>query len=368
MGRGIWLRGAAAVGLLVGITAGLPVGVHASGGSGCTSGQWTVMSTPAVPDQPTLSAVLALSSTDIWAGGGSNGLYPQSPPTELFEHWDGTSWMVVPGAGIPGGNIAALAGSSENDVWAFGSFPGFAGNEASLVEHWDGARWRHAVDGVPTGVVVSAVALGASDVWAYGRAVGGGYVEHWNGHTWTVMPTVGNGWGQIAASSDFNVWITDFQQTGHWNGVSWTFSPEAQPSDNSAVMNGIAVSPTAGPWAAGSQGLGAGVPEVQSWNGTGWSDTAVSGASSDGGSYTMMSAASSNDVWAVGTQDPQSAINETAAAHWDGAQWTSIPPANPSGYVDSLAAVSALPGQAWAVGTTWNSTLGDQPLIETYCA
>ena len=358
-----WGRGAAALVLLAGFGVGTPITGHASAGSGCTAGQWTVMSTPALPQQEQLTAVLALSPTDVWAAGDSHSI---PGPNELFEHWDGTSWIQIPGAGVPGGDISVLAGASQSDVWAFGRFSDLV---SGLVEHWDGAGWRLAVDGVPSGTVVSAVALGTSDVWAYGHAAGiGGYVEHWNGHTWTVMPNIGNGWGQIAASSDFNVWITAFEQIGHWNGAAWTFSPEAEPSDNSAVMGSIAVTPTAGPWASGSKGLGAGVPDVQTWNGSGWSDTTVSGVSSDPGGYSSMSAASSTDVWTVGTQSSATAFNETAAAHWDGTQWTSIPPLNPSGNIDSLAAVSALPGQVWAAGTTVNSTLGAQPLIETYCS
>ena len=351
-----WGRGAAALALFAGIGVGAPLTGHASGGSGCTVGQWTVMSTPALPQQYQLWATLALSPTDVWAAGGSNSI---GGPNELFEHWDGTSWIQIPGAGIPGGDITALAGASESDVWAFGSFS--AGGPGGLVEHWDGAGWRLAVDGVPGGTVVSAVALGTADVWAYGRVEGQGYVEHWNGHTWTVMPNVGTGWGQIAASSDFNVWITGFGQTGHWNGAAWTFTPVVEPSDNTAVMTGVAVSPTGGPWTAGGKGLGAGVPDLQTWNGGGWSETTVGGLSSDAGRFSSMSAASSTDVWAIGEQ------SGPTAAHWDGTQWTSVPPLT-LGPDDRLNAVSALPGQAWVAGTTFNSTLGDQPLIETYCS
>jgi hypothetical protein len=328
------------------------------------------MPTPGLVGQYELTAVLALSPTDVWAGGGSNSLaYGTTVPRELFEHWDGSQWSVVPGAGVPNGAINALAGVSGDDVWAIGTYQP-VGSVATLTEHWNGRRWSLVPNPIVAGTLVSVVALEANDVLVYGRGDGiGGFVERWNGSTWSVSPRVSDGFGQMAATSDNDIWIADGQTTPHWDGTSWSDPSVPDVNGDPVGVYSVALTPTAGPWAGGGKGLGGGHPEVQAWNGSGWAEAPVTGLSSDTGHWAWMSAASSSDVWTVGQQYVQSSNQDvTAAAHWDGTQWTSVPPLNPSGVWNGFASVSALPGQVWAAGTWIDPTVGDAPLIETYCA
>src|SRR5207253_7101542 len=84
----------------------------------------------------------AVSATDVWAVGFYG---PFSGPTHtLVEHWDGTSWSVVPSPdpSASGSILYGITAVSANDVWAVGDYPyGSAGGHVTLTEHWDGSSW-----------------------------------------------------------------------------------------------------------------------------------------------------------------------------------------------------------------------------------
>src|SRR5437764_4157916 len=65
----------------------------------------------------TLSAIVAISSTDIWAVGANLNSFPGQP---LIEHWDGQHWRIVPGAPRTVGALSAVSAISATDVWAVG--------------------------------------------------------------------------------------------------------------------------------------------------------------------------------------------------------------------------------------------------------
>ena len=84
----------------------------------------------------------AVADDDVWSVGRSGRL-------TLTEHWDGTSWTVVPSpngnpnppAGIRFANwLAGASALSTNDVWAVGYFfENDAVRQRTLILHWDGA-------------------------------------------------------------------------------------------------------------------------------------------------------------------------------------------------------------------------------------
>ncbi len=113
---------------------------------------WAQAATPSVGSGANqLNGVLALAPNNVWAVGFST---PQPPPTEdatltLIEHYDGTSWTVVPSPNVGPNSIFqsnrlfGLTATSATDVWAFGSY--FAsdgsGHQRTLLLHWDGISW-----------------------------------------------------------------------------------------------------------------------------------------------------------------------------------------------------------------------------------
>jgi hypothetical protein len=87
---------------------------------------WTDVRVPQpAGQQATLSGVDDLSPTDAWAVGQSSSANDLHGRT-LIEHWDGTSWSIVPSpnpaTGIPGDDdvLTAVGGTGPNDLWAAG--------------------------------------------------------------------------------------------------------------------------------------------------------------------------------------------------------------------------------------------------------
>src|SRR5918995_6474661 len=108
-----------------------------------------------------------------------------------------TCWSVAPAPDVPGygARLLAIAGSSDNDIWAVGWFDE---NNArhNLALHWNGSTWERVPipDVVPDRInALNGVAVIApNDVWAVGYAVGSSYQTvtlHWNGSAWQVVPS-----------------------------------------------------------------------------------------------------------------------------------------------------------------------------------
>src|SRR4051794_13492246 len=82
-----------------------------------------------------LGGVAAVSTNDVWAVGNAGG-------DTLTEHWDGTSWSIVPSPhpGASTNELFEVVALSTNDVWAVGYY--YDGStDATLTEHWDGTAW-----------------------------------------------------------------------------------------------------------------------------------------------------------------------------------------------------------------------------------
>src|SRR5438034_3887702 len=107
---------------------------------------WQVVPSPNHPDADHyLRGVFALDPNDVWAvgrydpqGGGSS---------TLILHWDGVSWSIVPSPNPTVYNeLRAVTAAALNDVWAVGYHfvsslnPQVLGQQ-TLIEHWDGTSW-----------------------------------------------------------------------------------------------------------------------------------------------------------------------------------------------------------------------------------
>src|SRR3990172_2702600 len=232
-----------------------------------------------------------------------------------------TCWSVVPAPDVPGygARLRAIAGSSDNDLWAVGWF--LENNSRhNLTLHWNGLSWER----VPVPDVVNVgdnsvnglygvAAIAPNDVWAVGYAVSLStpyqtVTLHWNGSAWQVVPSPNltrpgsyNALNAVVAISSNDVWAVggapvDLGVYGrallmNWDGSAWQLFPEP--------------------------------PEVVNW-------------------YTTnrfgVAARASNDVWAVG---------EFSAWHWDGFTWTV--PSEFSG--QNLLGMSSNSGALWSAGT-----------------
>lgn len=105
---------------------------------------WRVIPSPgsgsSVDRLYSLSGVAAVSANDVWAVGD-----------EFIEHWDGSTWTIVPQPTLPENStnlvtypyLKAVAAAGADNVWAVGAGPADASGQGSktITEHWDGSTW-----------------------------------------------------------------------------------------------------------------------------------------------------------------------------------------------------------------------------------
>jgi len=104
----------------------------------------------------------------------------------LIEHWDGTSWKIVPTPNIgphsvyQSNQLYGITAVSANDIWAFGSF--FAadgsGQQSTLVLHWNGTSWAIVPSPNPTNgsfrsdILFGGTVIPTGDLWIVGNEFG----------------------------------------------------------------------------------------------------------------------------------------------------------------------------------------------------
>jgi Tol biopolymer transport system component len=201
--------------------------------------KWTVVSSPQLPLwSGEFDGVAAVSANDVWAVGATGG-DPASfyaHPNTLVEHWDGSSWSVVPSPSPPpdtdntyGTYLRAVSASGPNDIWAVG---GVGSTLQPLIEHWDGTSWS-VVPNPQVGTQASLLgvaAIASDDAWAIGRYSDGSashtVFEHWDGSSWSVVLGPDPGWpyfARVTAVSSGDVWAAgSSEQVAHWDGSSWS--------------------------------------------------------------------------------------------------------------------------------------------------
>ncbi len=192
--------------------------------------------------------------------------------------------------------------------------------------------------------------------------------------------------GVFALASD-NIWVTgSFASTStstdnrtlveHWNGKTWSVVPSSNPSpegegnypDSLGIIAGSSANDI---WAVGD-GLGG---FLEHWDGSAWRavDTPAPPRSIYSYSFSSVSVLSPSDAWVVGHAMERTLIRGDGngdlalTAHWDGKAWSIV--SNPNLHADlngtELADVVALaPDNVWAVGSTSSIERGQLALIE----
>jgi hypothetical protein len=204
---------------------GTASGVGIAGSAGPVSSPWRVTANPPDPGgagglkDVVFSSVSATSGSDAWAVGAFNALSSSQP---LAEHWNGTSWAVVPSPNPQTGSLAVdlatpfpqdgsaplnfltgVAATGPASVWASGYEDNV--NQQNFRKpymlHWNGKAW--ALVNLPNlgsegTLLASVTALSATDVWAAGQTQEGDgalltLTEHFNGTSWSVAPSLDPG-------------------------------------------------------------------------------------------------------------------------------------------------------------------------------
>jgi hypothetical protein len=125
---------------------------------------WTIVSSPNPPSSSSfLRAVSAAGPSDIWAVGYSKNLLTNMTD-ELTEHWDGSDWSWLFGAGGSSSATYGVAAVSAQDAWQVGDSSGL-----TLIGRWNGSRWNDFPRPSVAGRLYAATAITACDVWAVGQ-------------------------------------------------------------------------------------------------------------------------------------------------------------------------------------------------------
>jgi hypothetical protein len=325
---------AAAMSLALG---GASIGAARPEAGGVCGVAWTVAPQPVISGSGGLDDMAAISPTDAWGVGSRYDPADQEGHT-LIERHDGVSWSIVPSPDGPDAVQSSLSGVAARDSaddWAVGTFIKPNNLVRTLIEHWDGIAWTRVKSpnaGQPAGGSLSGVAaLAADDAWAvggYGQGVPGRtLIEHWNGTSWSVVPSPNKGpfpnsLSDVVAVAPDDVWAVgtwftkafdDRTLTLHWDGTSWSVVSSPTPG-RIADFAGVVVVAT-------------------------------------------------DDAWAVGGWvDPQANALRTLVEHWDGTSWTVVESANKGSSDNHLWGIAAAAGRMLAVGDRFSGG-GNGPVV-----
>jgi hypothetical protein len=303
--------------------------------------------------QAVFSAVDDLSPDNAWAvgEGRAGGTGENLDGRTLIEHFNGTTWSIVPSpnpaTGVAGDSdtLTSIAGTGPDDLWAAGSDLNENTQTISLLfEHWNGTTWTAAASPTPlfsSQFALAITAVNPTDVWAVGEDWTGNQKTlsaHWNGTAWSIVatPNLANAPSQnlltgVSSNGAGEVWASGFAHNVdhknldvpyvlHWTGAGWMMTKVPTVGSGGSILNGIAVLSATDVWAVGQtqESKGGLLTLAEQFNGSTWtiSDTPNPGKEGNLLENTLqsVSGAGGHNVFAVGTQDiPGQLITRTLA-------------------------------------------------------
>jgi hypothetical protein len=311
---------------------------------GPVCGKWTVVKSPDGPSNDNhLYGVSASAANNVWAVGSYQSGNPINGPFKtLTERWNGTAWSFVPSADAGAEDaLGGVAAISPTDVWAVGDFmPQLTSPQTAFIEHWNGHKWSVVPSPRPGQLsgLSSVRAVSANDVWAVGLYYNNAgnsktLIEHWNGKKWRIVPSpspglTDNDLGGLTVVSAKEIWAAG-----------------AQSSDQQNTLQTL----------------------IERWDGKQWTVVPSPNPGSPYNFLGRMSAVRANDIWAVGGYSGRNFVDRTLAEHWDGNSWTVVPTPDVGSFGNILSDASALAGtDVWAVGSYYSTAELTRTLIERW--
>jgi hypothetical protein len=207
-----------------------PYGLHWDGST------WTHIDMPLIGSNlQHLQKMGAAGPNDIWAAGYYRGDFQDTRYFPFMQHWDGTTWDLVP-VPSPASYTNVLMGvdpvrdtSAGNTAWAVGWHTNFFGDAArTFAIRWNGTSWTTVpspIAGQGSNQLLQVLALADNDVWAAGSyeptsgAPNRTLVMHWDGSSWTIVPSQNLG-NDENVLSDITVAGNTLWAVGHYNDGS----------------------------------------------------------------------------------------------------------------------------------------------------
>jgi hypothetical protein len=368
------------------LVAVLTLAVLSTGTARATSslncGGWSIVPSPSPGTISNhLNGVTATSANNVWAVGAYSS--SEGSSQTLIEKWNSKSWKLIssPNPSSAYNELYGVGAVSSNDIWAVGiTGPNNSGITTPLIEHWDGSNWNVVPGAGPGGGgdYLTAIAVNAAnDIWAVGymysdNPVTQTFIEHWDGTSWSAVSSPNPGQDNVlygvTAISTNDVWaVGDYYNTNnssfqtlieHWDGSSWSVVSSPNPGSSINYLFGVASIPgTSGHvWAVGNYentSTNTFQTMIEKWNGKNWKFISSPNVASVDNHLNGVVAVSANNAWTVGY------ASNTLIQHWNGTSWSVV--SAPAG--GTLASVTRVPGtkHLWAVGNS------SQTLTEFYC-
>lgn len=230
-----------------------------------------------------LNAVAAVAGSPYtWAVGKAE--FADFSRHALVERFDGSSWKLFGGPESTGSVLNGISAAGPRDVWAVGSTGGTSG-QVTLAARWTGGR---AFDPVPTpnananNSLKAVAAIAPDDVWAVGSSIKSAFdgisqyrtlVEHWDGASWTIVPSPNHGSGSneltgVAALGRGNVYAVGYRLETvagipvaktlvlHLTGGRWLEVPSPNAGSGDNLLAGAVASGLDNVWAWGNSADG----------------------------------------------------------------------------------------------------------------
>jgi len=340
---------------------------------------WSATADPVAnptPSNAKLGGVSCATATMCFGVGHYTNSYTNSEGNALtlIERPTGTSWAVVASPNRTGVSmLSSVSCPSATMCFAVGeSGPG--GAWRTLIERWDGRTWSIMASpnvsersGVPPNVLLGVSCSSASNCYAVGYShyyALQTVIEHWDGKTWTLVPSPNRSQATTAESELEGVSCTSrtscvavgrssSTNTNHpdtyrtlterWNGKTWAIVPSPNAVSGAGELAAVSCARPILCVAVGSaykdslrQSL------IETWNGTTWTRTASADPTSATTSVLSgVSCTSPTSCVAVGNDSGTSQQTTTLVKTLASGHWTITPSATPTGARNSsLNAVS----------------------------
>lgn len=294
----------------------------------------------------------------------------------------GSGARTEPDVTTPAGPLSAVSAASSSDVWAVG-YQIINRSGRTLVMHWNGTTWSSVPSPNPStsdNRLSGVSAVSNNDAWAvgYDDVPAGDHqalILHWDGAQWAQVPSPDLGSGQSQLNAVSAVSATDAWAVGTYiNTISdsetfvlhWDGSAWTLATSvspaSSNILAGIDADSSGDAWAVGYDG---GATLTLHWNGTAWSKVGSPDPSNQVNRLAAVSATSASDAWAVGYDDrTKGPTNVTLILHWNGSTWSRVFSPSPGDDWNDLYGVSAVSRtDAWAVGAYQGLTRFGGPLV-----
>ena len=344
---------------------------------------------PAPDPDPEVAGTTDVGFTAVSAASATEALAVGPNPTQaavqgpFADHWNGTAWtgLQLP---MPSGTTASLLGVADvapGDGWAVGfSTNTSTDQDQTLIEHWNGTSWSIVPSPDPAGGSTGSdelwaiAAVSPTDIWAAGDDFAGGgsivpLFATYNGTSWTAVAPPADGAGfmlGLTAISANNVWaVGDVSSQAftseHWNGTSWSVvsTPSVNAGSNpieelTAVTAVSATNLWASGWVGNIDNENKLEPIILHSTGGAWSRVTAPNAGSEGSRLNGITSDGADDVFAVGTTQDSNGSLLTLIEQFSGSSWKAIPSPDPGktgSLTDNvLTAAGSGGGDIWAVG------------------